>query len=99
MMRQQPRSATRSPVKRAAFVVTFNIAEMMAMRSEDRNARQRQQTFANGATLTELEEHLAFLRSLGAPGDAHPRVGVNDDYEITWLACVVERRTLDGSRR
>jgi hypothetical protein len=45
MKRQQPRSATRSPVKRAAFVVTFNIAEMMAMRSEDRNARQRQQTF------------------------------------------------------
>jgi hypothetical protein len=86
-------------VKRAAFVVTFNVAEMMAMRSEDRNARQRQQTFADGATLAELEQHLAFLRSLGAPDDAHPRVGVNDDYEITWIACVVERRTLDSSRR
>jgi len=99
MMRQQPRSAARSPERRAASVVTFNVAEMMARRSEDRNARHRQQTFANGATLAELEEHLAFLRSLGAPGDAHPRVGVNDDYEITWLACVVERRTLDGSRQ
>jgi hypothetical protein len=86
-------------VKRAAFVVTFNIPEMMAVRSEDRNARQRQQTFADGATLAELEKHLASLRSLGAPGDAHPRAGVNDDYEITWMTCVVERRTLDGSRR
>jgi len=36
------------------------------------------------------------LRSLGAPGDAHPRAGVNDDYEITWMTCVVERRTLLG---
>ena len=99
MMRQQLRSATRSPVKRAAFVVTFNIAEMMAMRSEDRNARQRQQTFPDGATLAELEKHLALLRSLGAPGDAHPRVGVNDDYQITWMGCVVERRMLDSSRR
>ena len=99
MMRQHPRSATRSPVRRAAFVVNFNVTEMMAMRSEDRNARQRQQTFADGATLAELEKHLASLRSLGAPGDAHPRVGVNDDYEITWMGCVVERRTLDSSRR
>ena len=83
-------------------VVTFNVAEMvaemMAMRSEDRDARQRQQTFAEGATLADLEKHLAFLRSLGAPGDAHPRVGVNDDYEITWMACVVERRSLGDSR-
>jgi len=68
------------------------------MRSEDRDARQRQQTFAGGATLAELEKQLAFLRSLGAPDDAHPRVGVNDDYEITWMTCVVERRRLDGSR-
>ena len=80
-------------------MVTFNVAEMMTMRSEDRNARQRQQTFADGATLAELEKHLTSLRSLGAPGDAHPRVGVNDDYEITWMTCVVERRTLDGSRQ
>ena len=82
-------------MQRAAFVVTVNVAEMMAMRSEDRDARQSQLTFADGATLAELEKHLAFLRSLGAPGDAHPRVGVNDDYEITWMTCVVERRTLD----
>jgi len=84
-------------VQRAAFVVTVNVAEMMAMRSEDRDARQNQLAFADGATLAELEKHLAFLRSLGAPDDAHPRVGVNDDYEITWMTCVVERRTLDGS--
>src|SRR5215470_7967964 len=96
--KQPPKSATRSPVKRAAFVVTVNVAEMMAMRSEDRDARQRQLTFADGATLAELEEHLALLRSLGAPDDAHPRVGVNDDYEITWMTCVVERRTLDSDR-
>jgi hypothetical protein len=71
---------------------------MMTMRSEDRDARQRQQTFPDGATLAELEKHLAFLRSLGAPDDAHPRVGINDDYEITWMTCVVERRTLGSSR-
>lgn len=63
------------------------------MRPEDKNARQVQQAFTNGATLAELEQHIAFLRSLGAPGDAHPRVGVNDDYEITWMSCVVERHT------
>jgi hypothetical protein len=80
------------------LLVTFNVAEMMAMRSQDRDARQVHQTFADGATLAELEKHLAFLRSLGAPGDAHPRVGVNDDYEVTWMGCVVERRTLDSSR-
>jgi hypothetical protein len=85
-------------VRRAAFVVTFGAAEMMAMRSRDRDARQRQQAFADGATLAELERHLVFLRSLGAPGDAHPRVGVNDDYEITWMVCVVERRTLESRR-
>ena len=72
------------------MLVTFNVAEMMAMRS---------QTFADGATLAELEKHVAFLRSLGAPDDAHPRIGVNDDYEITWMACVVERRTLGQSSR
>ena len=61
------------------------------MRSEDINARLVQQAFADGATLAELEQHLTFLRSLGAPDDAHPRVGVNDDYEITVMICVVER--------
>ena len=88
----------RSPVKRAAFVVTFSVEEMMAMRPEDRNAHQRHQTFANGATLAELEKHLEVLRSLGAPGDAHPRIGVNDDYEITWMGCVVQRRPLETSQ-
>ena len=91
------RDPQRARRRARVLVVTFSIAEM-TMRSEDRNARQRLQTFADGATLAELEEHLAFLRSLGAPGDAHPRVGVNDDYEITWMGCVVQRRTLDTSR-
>ena len=58
-------------------------AEVVTVRSEDINARQVQQAFADGATLAELEQHIAYLRSLGAPDDAHPRVGVNDDYEIT----------------
>jgi len=34
------------------------------VRSEDRNARQVQQGFATGATLAELERHIAYLRSL-----------------------------------
>ena len=63
------------------------------MRSEDKNARQVQQAFADGATLAELEQHISYLRSRGAPGDAHPRVGVNDDYEITVMICVVQRPT------
>jgi len=65
----------------------------MAVRSEDKNARQVQQAFADGATLTELERHIAYLRSRGAPDDAHPKVGVNDDYEITVMICVVQRPT------
>jgi len=77
----------------------FNAAEMMTVRSEDRDARQVHQTFADGATLAELEKHIEFLRSLGAPGDAHPKVGVNGDYEITWVACVVQRRTQEQSGR
>ena len=63
------------------------------MRSEDKNARQVQQAFADGATLAELEQHIAYLRSRGAPDDAHPKVGVNDDYEITVMICVVLRPT------
>lgn len=61
------------------------------MRPEDKNARQIQQAFAHGATLAELEQHIAFLRTLGAPDDAHPKVGVNDNYEVTMMICVVER--------
>ena len=81
------------PRSRAAF----KDAEVMAVRPEDKNARQVQQAFANGATLAELEQHLAFLRSLGAPDDAHPRVGVNEDYEVTMMICVVERPTAQAS--
>jgi hypothetical protein len=51
----------------------------MGMRPEDRNARQVQQAFAGSATLGELEKHIAFLRSLGAPGDAHPMISFNDE--------------------
>ena len=80
-------------VGRAAVVGMPNVAEVLAVRPEYKNARQIQQAFANGATLAELQQHLAFLRSLGAPDDAHPRVGVNDDYEVTMMICVVERST------
>ena len=76
----------------------FDVAEVMVVRPEDRYARQVQQAFADGATLAELEQHLALLRSLGAPDDAHPRVGVNEDYEVTMMICVVRRRpTLQAS--
>ena len=76
----------------------FAVTEVMAVRPEDRNARQVQHAFASGATLAELEQHLAFLRSLGAPDDAHPKVGVNEDYEVTMMICVVRRRpTLQAS--
>lgn len=75
----------------AAFVGTFRNPEVMTVRTEDKNARQVQQGFAAGATLAELEQHIAYLRSLGAPDDAHPKVGVNEDYEITVMICVVQR--------
>jgi hypothetical protein len=64
------------------------------MRPEDKDARQDQRAFANGATLAELEQYIAYLRSLGAPDDAHPKVGVSDDYEVTMMICVVERSAL-----
>ncbi|MGH3418308.1 MAG: hypothetical protein ACRDOD_01725 [Streptosporangiaceae bacterium] len=72
----------------------FNALEVMAVRPEDKNARQVQQAFPHGATLAELERHIAFLRSLGAPDDAHPRIGVNSDYEVTVMICVVARSAL-----
>jgi hypothetical protein len=72
-------------VRRAAFADTFNAAEVMAMRPEDRNARQVQQGVADGATLDELEKHIAFLRSPGAPGDAHLMISFNDeDNQRPW---------------
>jgi hypothetical protein len=64
----------------------------MAVRPEDKDARQVQQAFPEGATLAELEQHMALLRSLGAPDDAHPKLGVSDDFEITMMICVVERQ-------
>lgn len=77
----------------AGQAAAFDAAEVRAVRPEDKNARQIQQAFANGATLADLEQHIAFLRSVGAPDDAHPKIGVNDDYEITMMICVVERST------
>jgi hypothetical protein len=76
---------------RAAFAGHAMSREVMAVRTEDKDARQDQRGFANGATLAELEQYIAYLRSLGAPGDAHPKVGVSDDYEVTTMICVVER--------
>jgi hypothetical protein len=92
MMRHQEGSATRSRVRRAA--VASNTAEVKAMRPEDKDARQDQRAFASGATLAELEQYIAFLRSLGAPDDAHPKVSVSDNYEVTIMICVVERAAL-----
>jgi hypothetical protein len=66
-------------VRRAAFADTFNAAEVMAMRPGDRNARQVQQALAGGATLDEPEKHIAFLRSPGAPGGAHPMISCSDE--------------------
>jgi hypothetical protein len=66
----------------------------MAVRPEDKDARQDLRAFASGATLAELEQYIAYLRSLGAPEDAHPKVGVNDNYEVTMMICVVERPLL-----
>ena len=70
---------------RAAFADTFNAAEVMAMRPEDRNARQVQQALADGANLDEPEKHIAFLRSPDAPGDAYPMISLNDeDNQKPW---------------
>ena len=93
MIGNQYGSVARPRVRRAALVDTFNAVEVIAVRPEDKNARQIQQAFANSATLADLEQHIAFMRSLGAPDDAHPKIGVNDDYEVTMMICVVERST------
>ena len=72
-------------VRRAAFADTFYAAEVMAMRPGDRNARQVQQALAGGAALDELGKHSAFLRSPGAPGDAHPMISFNaEDDQKPW---------------
>ena len=80
------------------FAGTFNAAEVMAVRPEDKNARQDpSRPLPTARPWPELEQHLAFLRSLGAPDDAHPKVGVNEDYEVTMMICVVERPTAQAS--
>jgi hypothetical protein len=91
MLRQPVRLRDALTVRPGAFAGAFNAAEVMAVRPEDKDARQDQRAFASGATLAELEQYVAFLRSLGAPDDAHPKVGVNDDYEVTMMICVVGR--------
>jgi hypothetical protein len=90
---QPLRSANTGPgyVCRNLFAGHVLAAEVMAVRPEDIDAQQDQRAFADGATLAELEQYIAFLRSLGAPDDAHPKVGVSDDYEVTLMICVVER--------
>lgn len=84
-------------VRRAAFAGHVPAVEVMAVRPEDIDARQDQRAFAAGATLAELEQYIAFLRSLGAPDDAHPKIGVSDDYEVTMMICVVERAAVQLS--
>ena len=63
----------------------------MATRPEDRNSTERFEAFEDAATLTELATFIAELRGLGAPGDAHPRVKVNEDGEIIGIVCTVRR--------
>ena len=90
-MRPPVRLCDALAVRRAGFAGPCHTAEVIAVRPEDKDARQDQRAFASGATLAELEQYIAYLRSLGAPGDAHPKIGVSDDYEVTTMICVVER--------
>jgi len=64
----------------------------MVTRPEDRNARQRFEAFPDGATLTELASFITEMQGLGAPGDAHPTVKVNEDGEIIGIVCVTKRQ-------
>lgn len=63
----------------------------MATRPEDRNASQRFEPFPDAATLTDLANYIQELRGLGAPGDARPRVKLNDDGEIIGIVCTTQR--------
>jgi hypothetical protein len=63
----------------------------MATRPEDRNADQMFEPFEEAATLTELASYITELRGLGAPGDARPRVRLNEDGEIIGIVCVTKR--------
>lgn len=53
-------------------------------------------TSPGGATLAGLEEFIRLLRERGAPGDAHPRVKLSGDGEVTGMACTVRRRPEAG---
>lgn len=64
----------------------------MGTRPEDRNADQKFEAFQDAATLTELASFITELQGLGAPGDAHPRVKLNEDGEIIGMVCTVKRR-------
>lgn len=64
----------------------------MGTRPEDRNARQRFEAFEDAATLTELASFITEMQGLGAPGDAHPQVKVNEDGEIIGIVCVTKRQ-------
>jgi hypothetical protein len=77
---------------------------MMATRPEDRNADERFEAFEDAATLTELGSFIAELKGLGAPGDARPRVKVNEDGEIMGIVCTVRRhpeinKSIERNRR
>lgn len=63
----------------------------MATRPEDQNATRRFEAFDDAATLTELKSYITELEGLGAPGDARPRVKLNDDDEIIGIVCTVKR--------
>jgi hypothetical protein len=63
----------------------------MATRPEDRNSRTRFEALEDAATLTDLATYITELQGLGAPGDAHPQVKVNEDGEITGIMCTVKR--------
>ena len=53
------------------------------MRPGDGNARQVRQALAGGAAQDELGKHIAFLRSPGASGGAHPMISFNDEGNQT----------------
>jgi hypothetical protein len=63
----------------------------MATRPEDRNSTHRSEVFEDAATLTELASYITELQGLGAPGDARPRVKLNEDGEIIGIVCTTKR--------
>jgi hypothetical protein len=68
----------------------------VSTRPEDRNATRRSQAFPDGASLADLEQFISTLTARAAPlhpADLHPRVSVNDDNEVIFMTCAVERWT------